>query len=328
MRQLATSSACERGDERVKSVETFLAVVAVMLLMSSAGEAQQPRYKEWQAQPQTGEMPELLDNLRKLTDQAAQSKAADPNFLNDLRKLTAAYQDRYAYAHQWPAKLAHDDFRDGDFTRGPAWTVVAGTWQVVTRGNASALHSAIATPQAAAPGAPAPATGQDVVTGMLGAIVRQQTGIGATGQQQPAPAQTATIVLPTAITNAFAIRLELASRDAGGRFDFGAYLGQHSDSSYRIAYAPAADSGLVLSRVTSQGTKLLGSATGKVSLEDDKPHVIDWRRDKAGKMTVALDGKTVIEATDTEIAKPLDGLVMVNGGGAYWITAVDISGTK
>jgi len=324
----------------MKSLETFVAAIAMFLLMSTAGEAQQQsRYKEWQAQPQTGDMPELLDNLRKLTDQAAQAKAADPNFLNDLRKLTAAYQDRYAYAHQWPAKLVHDDFRDGDFTRGPAWTVVGGPWQVVTRGNAQALHSAIARPQAAAPApsAPAaPATGQDVVTGVLGAIVRQQTGIGAPGQQQPAPAQptaaqpapTATIVLPTPITNAFAIRLELASRDAGGRFDFGPYLGQHSDSSYRVAYTPAADSGLVLSRVTSQGTKLLGSATGKVSLEDDKTHVIDWRRDKAGKMTVALNGKTVIEATDTEIGKPLDGLVMVNGGGAYWITTVDINGTK
>jgi hypothetical protein len=318
----------------MKSWETLVATVAVLVLVSSASEAQQSRYREWKTQPQTGELPELLDNLRKLTDQAEQSRAADPAFLDDLRKLTNAYQDRYSYAAQWPVRLIHDDFHDGNYTRNPAWTVVAGTWQVITKGNTSALHNAVSKAEAAAaPSAPGPATTQDVLTNVFGAIVGQQSGRGTPTQPpttpvHPTPESSASILLPVAITNAFAARLEFTSRDPGGRFDFGPYVGQHGDTSYRVTYAPAAESGLVLSRVTNHGTQLLGSSNGRVGLEDDKPHVIDWRRDQAGKMTVALDGEQVIEATDTDIRKPFDGLTMINGGGAYWIHTIAVNGAK
>lgn len=316
---------------------SFLNIIVIAgLLTSTAGAAQQPRhkgYKEWQGRLERGDMPELLSNLREMTDRAARSRSADPAFLEDLRKLAVVYEDQYAHANQWPIKLAHDDFRDGDFTRNPAWTVVAGDWQVTSRGSTPALHSVIVKPQAAAApsAAAAPATGQDLVAGVLGAIIRQHAGQAAPDQaqpQQPAPATSATILLPIAITNAFAIRLEFASRDAGGQLDFGPYRSQHGDASYNIRYSPAAESGLILTRVTRQGAKMLGSSTGRVGLEDGRPHVIDWRRDAAGKMAVSLDGKLMIEATDAEIRNALDGFAIVNGGGAFWITSVDINGTR
>ena len=51
---------------------------------------------------------------------------------------------------------------------------------------------------------------------------------------------------------------------------------------------PDAESGLVLSRVTSQGTQLLASSDGRISLEDGKSHMIEWKRDQAGKGLAAL----------------------------------------
>ena len=80
--------------------------------------------------------------------------------------------------------------------------------------------------------------------------------------------------------------------------------------------------------MTTQGTQLLASSNGRISLEDDKSHVIEWKRDRAGKMTVALDGDQVIEATDTQIGKPFDGLLMDNSGGTYWIRSVEITGPR
>ena len=303
--------------------------VGLVALIGLPAAAQESRYKPWpgqtqtQTQTQTGDMPELLKSLRSLTDQAERSKAADPAFINDLRNLANAYDN------PWPLKLFSDDFRDGDFTRNPAWTVIAGTWQVDTRGRFTGLHSAISKPQApsAQPGA---AGAPEIIGSVLGTLLKQQqAGQGGDRQaSQPAQNEHATIFAPVSITNAFAIRMEIASREGGGRFDFGPSIEQGGENLYRITYMPDAESGLVLSRVTNQGTQLLASSNGRISLEDDKSHVIEWKRDRAGKMTVALDGSQVIEATDMQIRKPFGGLLMDNSGGAYWIRSVEIAGAK
>src|SRR5262249_1034693 len=153
-----------------------------------------------------------------------------------------------------------------------------------------------------------------------GNLLRQ----GGQGQQD----SFAAIYLPVRIPNTFDIRLELASRDEGGRFDFGPYLCPGGTTPYRITYMPGAANGLVLSRATSQGTRVLGSSTGPVSLEDGRPHVIDWRRDRNGRMTVTLDGKPVIDAGDPAIRKNFDGFLVVNSGGTYWIRSLTINGPR
>lgn len=308
----------------MNTFKTPLVAFGLLLFAGFPVQAQQSRYTPWQGQPQTGDMSELLKNLRSLTEQAERSKAADPTFLVDLRNLANAYDN------PWPVKLLYDDFRRGNFTENPAWTVTAGTWQVENKGRFGGLHSAIDKPEAA-DAAPGTANGPDLISNVLGALLKQQSGQGAQENQRrnrPQRDEYASISTRVAISNPFAIRLEIASREAGGRFDFGPYLGQRSDSSYHVTYMPAAESGLVLSRVTSQGTQLLGSSNGRIGLEDGQPHVIDWKRDQAGRMTVALDGKPVIEATDTEIRRSFDGFLMVNSGGAYWIRSVAINGAK
>jgi hypothetical protein len=45
-------------------------------------------------------------------------------------------------------------------------------------------------------------------------------------------------------------------------------------------------------------------------------------------MTVALDGKQMFEAIDTQISSRFDGFLMDNSGGAYWIHSVAIAGAK
>jgi len=314
----------------MKALAEVAAVVGLVALIGLPATAQEQRYKAWegqgQAQTQTGDMPELLKKLRGLADQAERSRAADPAFINDLRSLASSYDN------PWPIKILSDDFRDGDFTRGQGWTVLAGAWQVDTKGRFTGLHSTISKPQAANVQQPGTGGGSnaELIGNVLGTLLQQQQQQGRQAAQpaQPAADDHATIFAPVNITNAFAMRLELASRDGGGRFDFGPSIGQRGDNLYRITYMPDAESGFVLSRVTSQGTQLLASSNGRISLEDGKSHMIDWKRDQAGKMTVALDGAQVIEAHDTQIKRPFDGLLMANNGGAYWIRSVEITGAK
>ena len=45
-------------------------------------------------------------------------------------------------------------------------------------------------------------------------------------------------------------------------------------------------------------------------------------------MTVNLDGKLALQATDVGAHKPFTGFVMVNTGGSYGVRSVAINGVK
>jgi hypothetical protein len=76
------------------------------------------------------------------------------------------------------------------------------------------------------------------------------------------------------------------------------------------------------------GVKPIANSNGPVHLEDGALHVIDWKRDRDGKMTVALDGKLVMEATDLSLRKGFDGFVLGNSGGTYTIHSITINGGR
>jgi hypothetical protein len=295
----------------------IVGLLAALLLGGAPSLAQESTYSPWQGQTQAGDLPQLLKQLRSLIDKADKANAADPVFLDDLRKLADSYDT------QWPVKLLFDDFRDGNITASPVWTVTAGNWRVNLQSRMPGLQTRVVVPQAASQGS---TSTQSAVIGALGALLGQQQG----GQaQQPPQDQYAAISTTLAITNAFAIRLEIASGQPGGRFDIGPYLGARADTGYFLSYVPATANGLVLSSVTAYaGTKQLASSSGQIQLEDNASHVIDWKRDRTGKMTVALDGKTVIDATDLTIRKPFQGFLMANSGGLYAIRSVTINGSR
>jgi len=285
----------------------LVGLLGVLLLGGSPGRAADSRYSPWQPPAQAGGMPDLIRSLRALIDEAERSKAADPSFLDDLRELADTYDN------PWPVRLVFDDFRDGDFTSNPPWTVSAGIWRVDSKGRFGGLRSTVYGPDTANAG---PGGGQ----GFGNYAGRPRQGGGNDDEF-------AAIYLPVTIPNSFAIRLEIAARDEGGRFDFGPYLGR-GNTAYRLSYQADAGRGLTLTRVTSQGERVLGGSSGPVNLGDGKSHVIDWKRDRGGNMIVTLDGRPAITAADPMIRKAFDGFLMVNGGGTYWIRSIAINGTR
>jgi len=69
---------------------------------------------------------------------------------------------------------------------------------------------------------------------------------------------------------------------------------------------------------------VIGSHNGAIDLEDGRLHVIDWDRSVAGAMTVSLDGKVLIKATDARLRDPFDGFAMINQGGDYAVRTVSV----
>ena len=316
----------------MKSFTMLGALAGILILATPASQAQQLHNASWQSQIHTGDMPELLTNLRNLADQAEHDKTASPIFLADLRAMTAAYEDRM----RWPRKLLYDDFHDGETASNPAWTVITGDWRVDNRGGTPALISRVRnngrygqnngqTGQGSNSGNSA-----DQLANALNALMGQQNGQGQNQGQQNQQNRDgpATIVAPVAISDQFFVRLVMTSRGGDGEFNFGPYAGRHAENSYQLTYAPGAANGLTLSRVSDRGSQVLGMSRGPIRLEDNQSHLLEWKRGPGGKMIVTLDGRTVIEASDVQMRKPFTGFLMVNSGGTYAVQSVSIDGNN
>ena len=78
--------------------------------------------------------------MKTVTKKAETSNAADPNFLADLNKLVAQY-DQMAALSMAGTVFLWDKFSDGNYTANPTWKVSAGTWRVDTKGTTTGLTS-------------------------------------------------------------------------------------------------------------------------------------------------------------------------------------------
>jgi hypothetical protein len=254
----------------------------------------------------------LVTDLNALIKKAETAQAADPNFLADLKKLSAAYPVTGAT----PAALGgpgvvflYDDFKDGNYTANPVWKVSAGTWKVDTKGSTIGLSSTIG--QAASN----KVTGNDVLKAILGV------------QEQQQPQSTyASIYTAVPMSNVFKATVKFVSGNTKGPLNIGPYQGASASSSYRLLYQPGSDTGLVLQRVVGNQVTQIGAYNDPINLEDGKVHELRWQRDAAGKMRVYLDNQQLIIATDTQIAGNLDGWLNINQGGAYWIRDIKVEG--
>jgi hypothetical protein len=291
-----------------------LCFVTVFGLGIGGAMAQDTKYQPWPGDDGgSGDVDTLVRDLEQLIDQAEKDRAADPQFLDDLRGVLAGYQN------PWSERLLYDDFRDGNYTGNPKWTVSSGAFKVDTKGNNIGLRSTIV-----APGTSTTQSTGNVATDILGAILSSQNS-----QQSTSTDAYAAIYTPVKVSNAFATRLEFVSGERRGRLDFGPYQGPSGSVAYRVAYLPGqSKDSLRLIRITSKGAVAIGTYKGALNLEDNRRHVIEWTRDRNGVMSVLVDGQELITATDRTITKPFDGLMLINSGGTYYVRSVTLDGGK
>ena len=296
----------------------FWAVLAVSILIPVFASEAGQHYRSWtgpDAPSQAGaqRQQDFVDKLKGLIDEAEKARAADPQFLGDLRGLVREY-DR-------PRRrvVLSDRFEDGDFTDNPAWTVTQGRYWV-ERG--WGLRSAVkAGPAAQSAPQPEPRKGRDAAAAIFGRILQQaidpegKLGGGQTAGGAPATA----IQIALALTNAFAVEINLSSWSAEGRLEIGPYQGAPKGAEraqgYVLAYTPSGE--LELLRVSPRGSSIIDRRTGLVALEDKKTHRLLWTRNADGLMAVSIDGREVLKASDQALRGPFDGLRIVNQGGDY-----------
>ena len=253
----------------------------------------------------------LVTDLSALIKKAETANAADPNFLADLKKLSA----QYPVAGALPALggpgtvFLYDNFSDGDYLTNPAWKVSAGAWKVDTKGSTQGLSSTIGASSSNK------ISGNDMLKAILGV------------QQQEAPQSTyASIYTAAPIANAFRMTMKIVSGNKNGPLNIGPYQGASASSGYRLVYQPGDETGLVLQRIIGNQITQVGSFNNPINLEDGKTHELIWQREATGKMRVYLDNQQLIIATDTQITGNLDGWLNINQGGSYWIREIKVVG--
>ena len=301
--------------------------MGLALGVAGAAWAQEGRYGPW---PEEGprdplaaraddELQKMVDELRGLVDQAAQSRAADYRFLRDLRALVRRYE------WPWRERVLYDDFRDGDFIRGVPWTVADGQFWIDSQ---AGLRSIVDL-------APPPGISEE----FFRIILQELGGYGAAGQGQPAgpPAQQpgygygpppppprAEIYTAGVVPDGFAIDLVLNARGAAGGFAFGPYQGPAREAGYRLVYSPDARYRLELHRVSGPAVNVVQFYAGDLDLGDGRDHHVEWTRDADGDMKVLVDGDVLIETFDRGFAGDFDGVTLVNRGGDYGVRRIAV----
>ncbi|MGH6933258.1 MAG: hypothetical protein ACREEE_12590, partial [Dongiaceae bacterium] len=144
-----------------------LAGVCGLALLMGGANAQDTTYQQWSGYETSPEVDELVSSLEKLIDQAERDRAADPQFLDDLRGVLANY------TNPWQTRLLSEDFRDGEYLRNPAWTVVSGQFKVDRKGIYTGLRSTIIPPGYTIGQNQAGST-DNLAAAILGTILNQQ----------------------------------------------------------------------------------------------------------------------------------------------------------
>ncbi|MCH9012377.1 MAG: hypothetical protein IIA68_04850 [Proteobacteria bacterium] len=273
------------------------------------------------------QLQKLIKELRNELKRGESDRLIDPWYLRDLRKVLRRYEN------PWGKRLFSDDFSG----RGPQpdapWRVTAGEFLIDWR---YGLRTVVEPPPARQQ-QQTQFSGKDQVTQLFGQLLRQtlqgQQG-GQVAEQPPADPGFAAVIAPVKVTNAFAMRVELTSRMVPGsaepRFEFGPYQGANASAGYRLAYRPGATGGtpsLELLRLSSRGgISTIELYDKPLKLEDGKAHVIEWTRNRRGRMVVRVDGNEVMNVIDRGFRDPFDGVALVNSGGDYALRSITIDG--
>ncbi len=309
---------------------SFVAIMfaTFMSLNASTSFAQSSRYSsDWQGpereptQPATSQVQNLVDELNALVDSAAAARAADPNFLRDLRDLARRFD------WPWRKRVLFDDFSDGNVTANPAWTI-SGAPVTVDRfeglRSRVSMEAAQITTQTQRPSEP-----EDFAVQILGQLLKQTRPSSETEQQAPAPKRHEESILATSArtANQFALQADIIFANAvNGYIELGVIQGTDG-LGYRVGISPGAnDAAVEILRVGSRGSSVVNSAEVAAATwgaqQASQPKSVLFTRDDVGDMNVSIDGTVVLTANDRAFRDGYDGFIVRNGGGDYVVKSI------
>lgn len=272
-------------------------------------------YSAWQGTTPAadGSVESLIKDLNELIDQAERERAADRNFLADLRALA----DRYDWP--WQQEIFQSDFTDGKYQRPLPWKITSGEFRA-ERGLGMYSQVDVGTTPTSPP------SDQDLAGAILGAILDQALKTG-DGSSQAGDASPANMHLMRRVSNAFAVDAEVDARGAEGQVHIGLFQKNTEGLGYRLVFMPGDSAGLELHRIGSRGVAVIDTATD-LAAPGNQLHTLQWTRDRNGSMHVTLNGNPVLSTTDRSLREPFDAIEFSNRSGEFALRSLKLYGVN
>ena len=257
--------------------------------------------------PNKKALSDLLNELQVKIKDADERMIAHPNFLKELQAIVDKYRSRLREVY------FSEDFKDGDYTNNPRWTVLSGQFIVTSRGR---LQSRLDVERPVEK--PAAESESDLFGSIFKEVIRSATekkDEKATSREvEEASIRTAADIGP-----AFEVDLELVSESEWGSMEIVLLGGDTLTPYYRMVYqaAPSSSRPIQIFRDRGSHKYLIEEALKYPVLDDGLPHRIQWIRDSQGNMKVLVDEQEVLSTVESYYNKAFSGISLVNRGGVY-----------
>ncbi|MDD2868011.1 hypothetical protein [Neomegalonema sp.] len=300
----------------------------------------EPTYSPWRGD-EAERARELVQQLERLVRAAERQRAADPDFLRDLRRVIERYDDRDdrrpgrrpvprpdvtvvqppvvqpPVVVVAPARVyMNDTFSDGDFTRGTVWTPRQGQWGVDPANGLRSVRPAAPPTVARRQVSP-----QELLQALL--VGPQSLGLG----PQEAPPNAALIEYAQPIGNAFTLKTRLTDHGGDGAAHLIVHQGGSNWNGYRLELRGGPEGRAVLTRRGASGYTDLANAPLR-RFAANIPHDVEWTRAANGAMSVRVDGELLFSTADSAFRDDWRGFAFFNAGGDFSMRSISIEETR
>ena len=297
--------------------------VIFLCVTSRAAYAQQPQYSnnaqntgqysEWHANQNNDAG--LIQELNKLINTAERDRAADWQFLRDLRQAISRY-DR-----PWQRRILLDDFHDGNVTANPAWQVISGNFSIDRYG----LRTYV-TPSSSQQNSQNSQDNGDVGSLVFGALLEELAKNKSADQGQDSNSQVDAMLVPLKISNAFQCQINATALRDNGQMEWTVYVGRDHRRGYRLIWYTGSTAVFELVTIDPHGSRVLQRVQTPDTTRRGRSAQIEWNRNQYGEMQVMVDGQRIISVRDNGFSSNFNGFMLANRGGEFSVRQVQIDG--
>lgn len=272
----------------------------------------------------------LVDEIQALAEKSRKERAAD-------RWLQIALEDLVdKYNFPWKESLFSDDFSDGDYRKDPAWNVSTGEFWVDRR---LGLRSEVVSREIPERRQQEPAqrqSNEDIGKALIGALLQDALGGRNQQQREPEPVRSRTETIPASIRTAVAIPTTFAVEaifsqnnrpGESGQFEWIVMQDQQAANAYKVIVSTGTKPVLEVVRVRSGRDSFLESVEVP-GIDDGGEHALSWRQTGRGEISVFLDGEEVVKVSDRPFRHGFKFLGMINRGGDFSISGIEVLGGR